>query len=86
MTTKQEIIKKYQLSTNDTGSIELQIALLTDRINGLVDHLKKNKKDNHTRNGLLTLVGRRKRFVRYLKKKKPEQMESLAKKLKLKIK
>tara|TARA_B100001989_G_C24487425_1_gene437694 strand:- start:667 stop:927 length:261 start_codon:yes stop_codon:yes gene_type:complete len=86
MTTKKEIITKYQLSKNDTGSIELQIAILTNHINQLVEHLKKHKKDNHTRNGLLALVGRRKRFIRYLKRKKPEQLETLAKKLKLKVK
>ena len=83
---KKEIIEKYQLNSNDTGSIELQIALLTARINELVDHLKEHKKDNHTRNGLLALVGKRKRFVKYLKRKKPDQMEKLAKKLKLKLK
>ena len=55
---KKEIIENFQLNSNDTGSIELQVALLTNRINGLVDHLKKNKKDNHTRNGLLALVGK----------------------------
>ena len=86
MTTKKELIKKFQLSSNDTGSIQLQIAILTHRINDLVEHLKKHKKDNHTRNGLLALVGRRKRFIRYLKKKNPNEMESLAKKLKLKLK
>ena len=83
---KKEIIENFQLNSNDTGSIELQVALLTNRINGLVDHLKKNKKDNHTRNGLLALVGKRKRFIKYLKRKKPEQMEKLAKKLNIKIK
>ena len=86
MTTKQDIIKDYQLSPNDCGSLEVQIACLTQRINALVGHLKQHKKDNHTRNGLLTLVGRRKRFIRYLKKKKPETLATLAKKLKFKIK
>tara|TARA_B100001094_G_C17905920_1_gene658800 strand:- start:17 stop:289 length:273 start_codon:yes stop_codon:yes gene_type:complete len=82
--TKQEIIKEFSISKTDTGSVELQIALLTHQINHLIGHLKANKKDNATRNGLLEMVGRRKKFIRYLSKKKPEDYQKLAKKLKIK--
>ena len=86
MVDKKATIKKHQLNDKDTGSIELQIACLTERINHLVEHLKKNKKDAHTRNGLLKLVGRRKRFIKYLQRKKPETLKEISKKLKLKVK
>lgn len=83
---KEDIINEFKLNENDKGSVELQIALLTKRINVLVAHLKSNKKDSATRSGLLTLVGRRKRFIKYLSNSKPESLKSLSKKLKLKIK
>ena len=83
---KGELIKKYRLQENDTGSVELQISLLTTRINHLVEHLKLNKKDSATRAGLLTLVGRRRKFIKYLGKSNPDSLKSLSKKLKLKIK
>ena len=66
---KKEIIEKYQLSENDTGSVQVQVALLTDRINHLTEHLKNNHNDNHSRRGLLQMVGKRKGFLLYLKKK-----------------
>ena len=66
MTTKEKIIKEYGKSENDTGSTEVQVALLTQRINDLTDHLKLHKKDHHTRRGLLMLVGKRKRLLQYL--------------------
>ena len=69
---KKELIKESAINKTDTGSIELQIALLTHKINHLIKHLKENKKDNSTRNGLLAMVGKRKKFVSYLSKKKPE--------------
>ena len=81
---KKELIKEYAINKTDTGSIELQIALLTHKINHLIKHLKENKKDNSTRNGLLAMVGKRKKFVSYLSKKKPEDYKNLAKKLKIK--
>jgi small subunit ribosomal protein S15 len=84
--TKEDLIKKYRLQDNDTGSVELQISLLTKRIDTLVEHLKANKKDSATRSGLLALVGRRKRFIKYLGKSNPESLKALSKKLKLKIK
>ncbi len=63
---KADTIAKYAKSDNDTGSTEVQIALLTDRINHLTEHLKMHKKDHHSRRGLLMLVGRRRRFLDYL--------------------
>jgi len=64
---KQEIIKTYGRTANDTGSPEVQIALLTERINHLTEHLKANKQDDHSRRGLLQLVGRRRALLDYLK-------------------
>ena len=64
---KTEIIKEYQLDENDTGSPDVQIALLTERIRYLTDHVKVHHKDHHSRRGLLKLVGQRKRLQRYLK-------------------
>ena len=66
---KEPIIGKYAIHEGDTGSPDVQIALLTERINGLVGHLKINKHDHHSRRGLLMLVGRRRRLLRYLSKK-----------------
>ncbi|UFH58763.1 30S ribosomal protein S15 [Sulfurovum mangrovi] len=65
---KAEIIAKYARGENDTGSTEVQVALLTERINYLTEHLKINKKDHSSRLGLLKLVGQRRRLMRYLKK------------------
>ena len=64
---KQEIINAYGRTANDTGSPEVQIALLTERINHLTEHLKSNKQDDHSRRGLLQLVGRRRALLDYLK-------------------
>jgi small subunit ribosomal protein S15 len=63
---KQELIGRFGRSENDTGSAEVQIALLTERINGLTEHLRTHKKDHHSRRGLLMLVGQRRRLLRYL--------------------
>ena len=65
---KQEIIKEYAQSENDTGSPYVQIALLTERINNLTEYLKNNKQDFHSRRGLMQLVGRRRGLLEYLKK------------------
>lgn len=65
---KREIISKFARSENDTGSVEVQVALLTERITNLTEHLKNNKKDHSSRLGLLKLVGQRKRLLRYLKR------------------
>ncbi len=78
---KKEIIEKFQLSENDTGSVQVQVALLTERINHLNEHLKLNKKDNHSRRGLLQMVGKRKGFLLYLKDKDIEAYRKLIKEL-----
>ncbi len=66
---KSEIIEKFKVHPSDTGSSEVQIALLTDRIHYLTDHFKTHKKDHHSRQGLLKLVGQRRSLLDYLKKK-----------------
>ena len=66
---KNEIIEKFKLHSHDTGSSEVQIALITDRIQYLTDHFKTHKKDHHSRQGLLKLVGQRRSLLDYLKKK-----------------
>ena len=81
MKTKEELIKEYGKSENDTGSTEVQVALLTQRINDLTDHLKIHKKDHHTRRGLLMLVGKRKRLLQYLENQDVERYRSLIDKL-----
>ena len=63
---KQEILQTYGKAKNDTGSTEVQVALLTERINELTEHLKIHKKDNHSRRGLLIMVGKRRSLLRYL--------------------
>ena len=78
---KKEIIDSYKLSENDTGSAQVQLALLTARINHLNEHLKKNPKDNHSRRGLLQMVGKRKGFMLYLKNKDINAYRELIKKL-----
>jgi len=84
--TKEDIIKEYQLHDSDTGSSEVQIAILTERINHLVEHLKEHKKDHHTRRGLLIMVGHRRSLLNYLQKRNYKSYLTIAKKLKLKIK
>ncbi len=66
---KEELIKAFQIHENDTGSPEVQIAILTERINYLNEHLKANKKDHHSRRGLLKMVGQRRSLLDYLKEK-----------------
>ncbi|MFA5118902.1 MAG: 30S ribosomal protein S15 [Candidatus Omnitrophota bacterium] len=80
---KQEIIESYKMHTRDTGSAEVQIALLTERINLLSDHFKSHKKDFHSRRGLLSLVGKRRRLLAYLKKKDNAKYQELLEKLNL---
>ena len=65
---KQELIEKFGRSDGDTGSAEVQIALLTERINELTEHLRSHTKDHHSRRGLLMLVGKRRRLLRYLER------------------
>ena len=75
--TKTEIIKKYARSENDTGSPEVQIALLTERINELTEHLKANPKDHHSRRGLLLMVGKRRGLLDYLIKEDIERYRAI---------
>jgi small subunit ribosomal protein S15 len=74
---KQRTIKKYQTHEGDTGSPEVQIALLTERIEGLTGHFEKHKKDHHSRRGLLKMVGRRRSLLNYLKRKDIERYRRL---------
>ncbi len=74
---KTEIIKKYARSENDTGSPEVQIALLTERINELTEHLKANPKDHHSRRGLLLMVGERRSLLDYLAKEDIERYRAI---------
>ena len=80
---KAEIIKKFGASETDTGSPAVQIALLTERINHLNEHLKVNKKDNHSRRGLLKMVGARRGLLDYLKKTDLERYRTLLTELNL---
>ena len=79
--TKQEIIAAYQTHEGDTGSPEVQVALLTDRINHLTEHLKTHKKDNHSRRGLYKMVGQRRGLLKYLEKIDIERYRSLIERL-----
>lgn len=83
---KQEIISKFARGANDTGSSEVQIALLTERISSLTEHLKVNKKDHSSRLGMLKLVGQRRSLLKYLKKTKYDNYIKLIKELNLKDK
>jgi len=80
---KQTVIKDFQVHDTDTGSAEVQIGLLTKQIKALADHLKKNSKDHHSRRGLLMMVGKRRRFLQYLKRTDEKKYDKLAKKLEL---
>lgn len=81
---KQDLIKKYGLKEGDTGSIEVQCAVLTERIKNITGHFNQNKKDYSSRRGLLVLVARRKRLLNYLKSKSEERYKKLIKSLGLK--
>ncbi|MGM0652547.1 MAG: 30S ribosomal protein S15 [Bacillota bacterium] len=80
---KQEIIDLYKMHEGDTGSPEVQIALLTARINYLTEHLKTHKKDYHSQRGLLKMVGRRRGLLNYLRDNFPERYQTIINKLKL---
>ena len=80
---KQNIIKTSRLHDGDTGSPEVQVALLSERIVKLSDHLKSHKKDNHSRRGLLQMVNKRRRLLTYLKKKNEERYNALVERLEL---
>ena len=78
---KQEIINTYKREEKDTGSPEVQVALLTERINELTEHLKIHKKDNHSRRGLLKMVGKRRNLLNYLAKKDVNRYRTIVEKL-----
>ncbi|PIT98079.1 MAG: 30S ribosomal protein S15 [Candidatus Andersenbacteria bacterium CG10_big_fil_rev_8_21_14_0_10_54_11] len=81
---KQKIISKYKLHTKDTGSPEVQVALFTEKIDELAKHLKRNRKDHHSRRGLLGMVSKRKRLLGYLKTQDEKRYKTITKKLGLK--
>ncbi|MCD6500667.1 30S ribosomal protein S15 [bacterium] len=81
---KTKIIKKYKLNQKDTGSADVQIALLTEEIKKLLKHLKENPKDQHSRRGLLKMVIKRKRLLKYLEKESKRRYNSIIKKIGLK--
>jgi small subunit ribosomal protein S15 len=78
---KLELVAKFGKGEQDTGSAEVQIAMLTERINDLTEHLRTHKKDHHSRRGLLMLVGRRRRFLNYLERKDLDGYRALIKEL-----
>jgi len=78
---KTSIISEYQTHDGDTGSAEVQVALLTARVNQLTEHLKQHKKDHHSRRGLLMMVGQRRRLLNYLSKKDIERYRSVVNRL-----
>jgi small subunit ribosomal protein S15 len=80
-TEKDTIINEYHLHTGDTGSPEVQIAILTTRINQLTEHLKAHKHDEHSRRGLLKLVGQRRRHLAYLSRKAPDRYKDILNRL-----
>lgn len=80
---KQKIIKDFGTKEGDTGSPEVQVALLTNQINELTEHLKKHKKDNHSRKGLLKMVAKRRRLLNFLMRKDEKRYKDLIKRLEL---
>ena len=78
---KEELIKEFATTVGDTGSADIQVAILTERINNLTEHMKIHKKDFHSRRGLLIMVGQRRRLLDYLKRKETPRYEALIKRL-----
>lgn len=78
---KQKLIEEHKVAEHDTGSVQVQIAILTERINGLIGHFDTHKKDNHSRRGLINMVNKRKRLIHYLKGKDSKQYSELVSKL-----
>ena len=78
---KQDLIKEYALKDGDTGSPEVQVAILSERIKNLTDHFKEHKKDNHSRRGLLKMISQRRRLLDYLRKTAVDRYESVIKRL-----
>jgi small subunit ribosomal protein S15 len=82
---KSKIVKAYGTHKDDTGSSDVQVAILTERIKGLTAHLKENPKDNHSRRGLLQMVAKRKKLLKDIQGRDEERYEKIAKSLKLKV-
>lgn len=78
---KKQVINDFKINENDTGSADVQIAILTERINRLTEHFKQHKKDHHSRLGLLKMVGRRRRLLDYLKKRDKEKYQTIIRRL-----
>ena len=78
---KKKIISKFAINKNDTGSSEVQIAVLSERISNLIEHFKNHKHDNHSKRGLLTMVNKRKKLLSYLSKKDESKYQEIIKKL-----
>ena len=78
---KQSLIKEFATNNNDTGSPDVQVAILSERIGNLTEHLKIHKKDNHSRRGLLRMVGQRRRLLDYVKRKESKRYEELIRRL-----
>ena len=78
---KKDLISKFSINDNDTGSASVQIALLTERINNLIEHFKNHKHDNHSKRGLLALVNKRKKLLSYLSKKDNSKYKEIIKEL-----
>ena len=76
-----ELIKEYGKDEHDTGNVEVQVAILTERIRNLTEHLKVHKKDNHTRRGLMKIIGKRRGLLKYIKNRDIEQYRALVKRL-----
>ncbi len=83
---KQDIVAKYKIHKSDTGSAEVQIALLTEEINQLAAHLKEHSKDLHSKRGLLKMVSKRRKLLKYLENKDEKKYNSIVKKIGLKVK
>ena len=81
--TKKELIEKFSKTENDTGSAEVQIAILSERFNNLIEHFKSHKHDNHSKRGLVALVNNRKKLLSYVSKKDSERYQELIKELKI---
>ena len=79
--TREELLKKYAISKNDTGSAQVQIAVLSERINNLIEHFKSHKHDNHSKRGLVAMVNKRKKLLNYLSNKDNEKYKKLIKEL-----
>ena len=78
---KKKIISKFEINKNDTGSAEVQIAVLSKRINNLIEHFENHKHDNHSKRGLLAMVNKRKKLLSYLSKKNESKYQEIIKKL-----